>query len=210
MTASLTISTGARLPSGVGGRPAPMSAAPNGPAGAGLSLSVRRVCCVGVFASCRANQCRDASARQQRLKNDCSPKTDLEQLFGRSGQISRRSISRSGSAAANAGRNTSSTASGAASCLRVPFTSSKAKCSTEFTVRRRVFKALFRSGESDPIVRAGCRGAETLISSGGGLGIHEPGSNTRGFASRRQSPSGRARNRAMCPAVARSFVGRAA
>jgi hypothetical protein len=46
---------------------------------------------------------------------------------------------------------------------------SSRKCSDrsiEFTVRRRVFKALFRSGESDPIVRAGCRGAEALIGSG--------------------------------------------
>lgn len=47
-------------------------------------------------------------------------------------------------------------------------------------------------------------------SSGDGLGIHQPGSMTRGFASPRQPASGRARDRAMCPAVARSFAGRAA
>jgi len=45
----------------------------------------------------------------------------------------------------------------------------------------------------------------TISSSGDGLGILEPGSMTRGFASRHQPPSGRARERAMCPAVARSF-----
>jgi len=43
-------------------------------------------------------------------------------------------------------------------------------------------------------------------SSGDGLGIQQPGSMTRGFASRRQPPSGRARDRAICPAVARSFL----
>lgn len=47
-------------------------------------------------------------------------------------------------------------------------------------------------------------------SSGDGLGIHQPGSNTRGFASARQPASGRAAEAAMCPAVARSFQGRAA
>lgn len=47
-------------------------------------------------------------------------------------------------------------------------------------------------------------------SSGDGLGIHQPGSMTRGFALLRQPPSGRARVRAKCPAVARSFAGRAA
>jgi len=46
------------------------------------------------------------------------------------------------------------------------------------------------------------------FSSGDGLGIQQPGSMTRGFASRRQPPSGRARDRAMCPAVARFIQGR--
>lgn len=41
------------------------------------------------------------------------------------------------------------------------------------------------------------------FSSGDGLGIQQPGSMTRGFASQRQPASGRARDRAMCPAVAR-------
>lgn len=40
-------------------------------------------------------------------------------------------------------------------------------------------------------------------SSGGGLGIQQPGSMTRGFASQRQPPSGRADESAMCPAAAR-------
>ncbi len=47
-------------------------------------------------------------------------------------------------------------------------------------------------------------------SSGGGLGIHQPGSMTRGGDLLATAPSGRARLRAMCPAVARSFAGRAA
>ena len=47
------------------------------------------------------------------------------------------------------------------------------------------------------------------FSSGDGPGIHQPGSNTRGFASARQPASGRAAEAAMCPAVARSFQGRA-
>lgn len=47
-------------------------------------------------------------------------------------------------------------------------------------------------------------------SSGDGLGIHQPGSMTRGFASPRQPASGRARDRAKCPAVARFTQGRAA
>lgn len=40
-------------------------------------------------------------------------------------------------------------------------------------------------------------------SSSDGLGIHQPGSMTRGFAIAHQPASGRARKRAMCPAVAR-------
>jgi hypothetical protein len=48
------------------------------------------------------------------------------------------------------------------------------------------------------------------FSSGDGLGIQQPGSMTRGFASLRQPPSGRARDRAMCPAVARFIDRRAA
>lgn len=54
-------------------------------------------------------------------------------------------------------------------------------------------------------------GVESLAlnsSSGGGLGIHQPGSNTRGFAASRQSPSGRAAEAATCPAVARFNQGR--
>ena len=50
--------------------------------------------------------------------------------------------------------------------------------------------------------------SSTNHSSRGGLGIHEPGSNTRGFACWRQPASGRARDRAMCPAAARCFFGR--
>jgi hypothetical protein len=46
------------------------------------------------------------------------------------------------------------------------------------------------------------------FSSGDGLGNHQPGSMTCGFASRRQPASGRARDRAICPAVARFTSGR--
>ena len=48
--------------------------------------------------------------------------------------------------------------------------------------------------------------ATTNFSSGSGLGIHEPGSNTRGFAIAHQPPSGRAAEAAMCPAAVRSFL----
>ncbi|EJN11802.1 hypothetical protein PMI42_04815 [Bradyrhizobium sp. YR681] len=48
------------------------------------------------------------------------------------------------------------------------------------------------------------------FSSDDGLGIHQPGSMTRGTRAKVQTPSGRARDRAMCPAVVRSFAGRAA
>lgn len=47
-------------------------------------------------------------------------------------------------------------------------------------------------------------------SSGDGLGIHQPGSNTRGGFFTATAPSGRARDRAKCPAVARSNEGRRA
>ncbi len=63
-------------------------------------------------------------------------------------------------------------------------------------------------GESEPSVTLVRVPSE--FSSGDGLGIHQPGSNTRGFAVVRQPASGRARDRAMCPAVAWSFAGRAA
>jgi hypothetical protein len=42
------------------------------------------------------------------------------------------------------------------------------------------------------------------FSSSDGLGNHQPGSMTCGFAIARQPASGRARDRARCPAVARS------
>jgi hypothetical protein len=47
------------------------------------------------------------------------------------------------------------------------------------------------------------------FSSGDGLGNHQPGSMTCGFAIMRQPASGRARDRARCPAVARSDLRRA-
>jgi hypothetical protein len=50
----------------------------------------------------------------------------------------------------------------------------------------------------------GDRSAGLIQSSGDGLGIHLPGSMTRGFAAERQPASGRARDRAICPAVTRS------
>ena len=209
--------------------------------------------------SCRANQDRDAYARQQALKNDCSQKTDLEQLFGHYGRTSRRSIWRSGSAAASARRTSISPAS--ASLRRAPSSSSWTR-SIEFeletartasrnqpfatmdsrtemsgalgglTRRRRCYIRGEQIGQQLYRARAGAdhratfssdvrsrrfpRGHDPVIcrtdvrsfhSSGGGLGIHEPGSMTWGFqrlTQRDQSPSGRARDRAMCPAVARS------
>jgi hypothetical protein len=48
----------------------------------------------------------------------------------------------------------------------------------------------------------------SAIRSGDGLGNHQPGSMTCGFAIARQPASGRARDRARCPAVARSFLRR--
>lgn len=48
------------------------------------------------------------------------------------------------------------------------------------------------------------------FSSGDGLGIQQPGSNTWGGLFVPTAPSGRADESAMCPAVARSFEGRAA
>jgi len=45
--------------------------------------------------------------------------------------------------------------------------------------------------------------AVKFSSSSGGLGIHQPGSITCGFAVMRQPASGTARDRATCPAVAR-------
>lgn len=47
-------------------------------------------------------------------------------------------------------------------------------------------------------------------SSGDGLGIHQPGSMTRGTRAKVKTPSGRARDRAICPAVARFIDRRAA
>ena len=229
----ITFSTGAFLPeTSASRRPAPASTPPTPHAGAGLSLSVRSVC--RSASSCRANQCRDASARQQLLKNDCSSivsawrlPTASEQLFGRCGRISRRSIWRSGSAAANARHSSTSPAS--ASLRRAPSSSSWTRSIDQRSAaRRRGLTARQKTGamvwpprppnfSSDARSRRFPRGHDPVIcrtgvrsSSGGGLGIHEPGSNTRGFASRRQSPSGRARDRAICPAVARSIARRAA
>jgi hypothetical protein len=57
----------------------------------------------------------------------------------------------------------------------------------------------------------GVTAGETALnsSSGDGLGNHQPGSMTCGFAIARQPASGRARDRAICPAVAR-FIDRSA
>jgi len=54
------------------------------------------------------------------------------------------------------------------------------------------------------------RDGQPFFSSGAGLGIHEPGSQTSGGFFIAMARSGRARDRAVCPAVARSsFAGRA-
>jgi hypothetical protein len=52
------------------------------------------------------------------------------------------------------------------------------------------------------------RSSPAIYSSSDGLGNHQPGSITCGFAIVRQPASGRARDRARCPAVARSNQGR--
>jgi hypothetical protein len=52
--------------------------------------------------------------------------------------------------------------------------------------------------------RSWVRSSVEFSSSGRGLGIHQPGSNTRGGRSATPAPSGRARDRAKCPAAARS------
>lgn len=54
-----------------------------------------------------------------------------------------------------------------------------------------------------PSMAAGFAPGPQESSSGDGLGIHQPGSMTRGTRAKVQTPSGRARDRAMCPAVAR-------
>ena len=70
--------------------------------------------------------------------------------------------------------------------------------------------------DSDTCERAAAESGATArrdgiqFSSGDGLGNHQPGSNTWGLALRPQPPSGRARNRAICPAVAQFNEGRAA
>lgn len=48
-----------------------------------------------------------------------------------------------------------------------------------------------------------------ISSSGDGLGIQQPGSNTLATRAKVKGQSGRADDSAMCPAVARSFSGRA-
>jgi hypothetical protein len=48
--------------------------------------------------------------------------------------------------------------------------------------------------------------SEAICSSGDGLGILQPGSMTRGDRFAMTAPSGRARDRAICPAVARSSL----
>lgn len=222
------LSTDVRLPSCVGERPASASSSePVAPAGAGLSFSA--CCCACGVASC-ANQERRALARQQLPKND---RANLEQLFARFGRTSLRSIWRSGSAAANERHSSISLAN--ASHRRARSSSSAMKCWIERIPCERtegggkwrrldccgpieVLVGSRRADGADKVVGdSGClkiaghsrperREPSIKFPLGGGLGIHEPGSITWGFAAsrRRQSPSGRARNRAICPAVARS------
>lgn|SRR5579872_561503 len=78
--------------------------------------------------------------------------------------------------------------------------------SAEPAIRQRG-TASSKGGEAPEVV-TGRRDAHPSFSSGGGLGIHQPGSMTRGFALQRQPASGRARDRAICPAVARSLIAR--
>lgn len=64
------------------------------------------------------------------------------------------------------------------------------------------------SGEIEPSVMLASVPSES--SSGGGLGIQQPGSHTWGGFFMPTAPSGRADESATCPAAARSFEGRAA
>lgn len=89
-----------------------------------------------------------------------------------------------------------------------PCARSSAKRSTE--IRRRGFEALIRLGEAGLPVTVISRAAEAWtksieLSSGVGLGIHHPGSMTWGGHIVTPAPSGRARNRAKCPAGSRSI-----
>jgi len=149
--------------------------------------------------------------------------------FVRSGLTSLRSTSRNARASRSAARSFSLT--GIASRMLAPFTrsmerSSKIEIPTAgcaalgrgprnprslitgscaglaISVSDGVVNGSLPSGESEPSVTLAR--APSGFSSGDGLGIQQPGSNTRGFAFMRQPASGRARDRAMCPAVARN------
>ena len=193
------------------GKPAP--AFGSTPAGRGLACFVSYL--LRRSASC-PNHSRGAFARQGLRKNDCSQKIDLEQLFGRSGRISRRSTSRSALAAANALRNSTSPA--IASLRRAPSSRSSVR-STEFrlgitfwpgSARLGFQKDALRFVQTDRQVQLAFKsiGARISFSSGDGLGIHQPRSTTNGAILRRRQ--GRARDRVICPAVTRSFVASAA
>jgi hypothetical protein len=71
----------------------------------------------------------------------------------------------------------------------------------QFRVSDGIANGSLPSGEIEPSVTLALVPSES--SSGGGLGIHQPGSITCGFAIVRQPASGTARDRAKCPAVAR-------
>lgn len=149
-----------------------------------------------------------------------------------SGPTSRRSTWLSARGSRSVARNTSSTAS--ASRTHAPCSRSMPRSSIELKlpcgvragapaeINVRSFPSPMQGGRTwdqprgltngDSLVlqprltgRGSCDSGALHSSSGRGLGIHQPGSNTRGFAIAHQPPSGRARDRAMCPAAARSL-----
>ena len=137
--------------------------------------------CVGVGASCRANH-NSGSGYRQRLA--------CEQSFGeiRAANIcplSAASFTRSGR------RSPRSISPNASAAANAPHSS---------TSRASVTHRLVRSWSSSMK-----SAADAAHSSGDGLGIQQPGSMTWGDRLAMPAPSGRARDRAICPAVARNL-----
>ena len=86
---------------------------------------------------------------------------------------------------------------------------------TQFKMQGRSFgRAVAADGQTSVrIINSGSLGAPWSAgnsSSSDGLGNHQPGSMTRGTIAKVKTPSGRARDRAICPAVARFNEGRVA
>lgn len=126
------------------------------------------------------NQARARGAGQSQLRK----KISLSVCSGNAWSLSRAASSRrAGCPIASPARNGRQTSSSPASASR-------------------------QRGRFSRSTARGLSGANS--SSGGGLGIQQPGSMTRGGSAATPAPSGRARDRAICPAVARSNERRAA